>query len=402
MKLGQYTDKAQRHWLTNNQRFSHTWILGKTGYGKSTLLERLAIDDIQNGEGIAFFDPHGSSIQTILNYIPPERIQDTIIFDPSDYEHPIGFNTLENISQERKPFVASSTLDTLKRVWHYTIPTPQFDQMVYNGIAALLDYPNATLIGLKFLLTDESFRQKVHQHIKDPIIKDYWADFDDLDGREQRQLTSSTLNKIGALIADPRIRYVIGQPKNKIDVNDILDNRRILLVSLPQGKLGLEKASIMGGLLLSHIHLNALSNHPPFHIYVDEFHNFGLAPEMLSGIRKFGISLTLAHQYLYQLPQALQEAMIGTVGSIVAFRTGGRDAARLEGDIGIRASELSLLHPFEAYARTSDQTQRLDMPPIAAETFPQSAMKAARFSRSQYAVERRIVEDRITRFIQGV
>jgi type IV secretory pathway TraG/TraD family ATPase VirD4 len=387
--------------IYNTRRFQHTWVIGKTGTGKSTTLERWAIDDILAGEGLAFFDPHGDAADTILLHIPPHRRRDVMLFDPSDRDFPIGFNIFHNVPIHRRPFVASSVVDCFKSIWGHSWG-PQLEMFLYAGAAALLDVPDGTLLGLKFLITSPTYRKRVLSHIQDPAIKDFWeTDFEEhMPEREQRERTLSTLNKIGALISDPTIRNAIGQPTTSINFKDIMDNQKILIVSLPQGKLGIEKSALIGALLMSHLHLTALSGtRTPFHVYADECHHFGTQTlvEMLSGIRKFGVSLVLAHQYLGQLTPALRDALIGTVGTIVAFRLGVTDSKLLAPEIGQSLHDLA---PYTASVRT-DETYTLDMPPISSPIYPSSPRRIRHRCRSQYAMPREHVETRIARFIQN-
>jgi len=227
-----------------------------------------------------------------------------------------------------------------------------------------------------------------------------------LSERERRERTASTLNKLGALIADPVIRQTIGQPRSAIDLAEILEAGKVLIVALPQGRLGIDKSALIGSLLMSQLHLAALSrvdNRRPFHIYADECHHFGAATlaEMLSGIRKFGVSLTLAHQYLEQLPLKLRAALIGTAGTIVSFRIGARDVPYIEPEFQLRRDDYSLceLEPFQAYVRSGLITNRLTMPEITARAFPSAPRRIRNACRSRYAADPREVEARIARFI---
>jgi type IV secretory pathway TraG/TraD family ATPase VirD4 len=397
--------------VENDRRFSHTWVIGKTGVGKSTALIRWAVDDILAGDGVAFFDPHGDAAEEIMRHVPRNRRDDVVYFNP--YELSIGFNPLDTVPEERKAFVASAIVDTFKSVWGYAdIATPTLDQFLHNGARALMDMPDGTLFGLKFLLTSPTYRKRVISHIKDPTIADFWrTDFEEhMPEREQRERTLSTLNKIGALIADPAIRASIAQPRSRLDLKDIIETGKVLIVSLPQGQLGIEKSALIGSLILSQLHLAALTstrsvNRPPFHIYVDECHHFGAStlPEMLSGIRKFGVSLVLAHQYLDQLPAKLKAALLGTVGTIVAFRIGAKDVDYIEPEFRLTNDDYSLceLSPFEAYARTGFTTHRLAMPEVAYQDYPGAPRRIRNLSRSQYAADREVVEAKIARFIAG-
>ncbi len=217
--------------IYNRRRFSHTWVIGKTGVGKSTALVNWTLQDIMNGEGITFFDPHGDAAHDILLHIPPKRRNDVILYGPADQNYPISFNILDRLHPDRKPFVASSVVDAFKSIWGYSW-VPQLEQFLYNGVAALLDTPDATLMGLKFLITSSEYRRRVISHTKDPVINDFWkTDFEELiPEREQRERTLSTLNKIGALISDPAIRNSIVQSRTALDLKDNIDNEQIFIV----------------------------------------------------------------------------------------------------------------------------------------------------------------------------
>ena len=393
--------------IVNDRRFSHSWVIGKTGVGKSTALVRWAIDDILAGDGLAFFDPHGDAAEEILCHIPRERRADVIYFNPS--ELCIGFNPFDTVPEERKAFVASALTDSVKAAWGYDgMTTPVLDQMLFNGARAMMDMGDGTLLGLKFLLTSADYRKRVIAQIKDPAIRDFWAvDFEaHMTERERRERTASTLNKLGALISDPVIRQTIGQPRSAIDLAEILEAGKVLIIALPQGKLGIDKSALIGSLLMSQLHLAALSrgdNRRPFHIYADECHHFGAATlaEMLSGIRKFGVSLVLAHQYLEQLPLKLRAALIGTAGTIVSFRIGARDVPYIEPEFQLKRDDYSLceLEPYEAYVRSGLITHRLTMPEITAHAFPSAPRRIRNACRSRYGADPAEVERRIARFI---
>ncbi len=395
--------------VINNRRFSHTWVIGKTGVGKSTAMIRWAVDDILAGEGVAFFDPHGDAAEDIMKHIPKKRRQDVVYFNP--YELAIGFNVFDSVPEERKSFVASSIVDSFKAVWGYSdIATPALDQFLYNGARAMMDMPDGTLLGLKFLLTSAKYRKRVISHIKDPTIADFWkVDFEEhMPEREQRERTLSTLNKIGALISDPAIRTCIGQPKSRLDLRDIMDSGKILIISLPQGQLGIEKSALIGSLIMSQLHLVALTRstkRTPFHIYVDECHHFGASSlaEMLSGIRKFGVSLVLGHQYLDQLPHKLKAGLLGTVGTIVSFRIGALDTQFIEPEFQMNIDDFSLceLQPYTAYIRSGLYTILLSMPEMNERQYPSASRRIRNRCKNDYALSRTRVEKRIARFIEN-
>ena len=411
MQLGLYSKldtTDYQHFVPyyNERRFSHTWVLGKSGFGKSTALIRWAVDDLIKGDGLAFFDPHGDAVDTILLHVPPERRHDVVLIDIADRNYPVGFNVLHNVAEQDRAFVASSIVDTFKSLWGDSWG-PQLEQFLYNGIAALLEVPDGTLVGLKYLLTSPTYRKEVLSFVSDPVIRDFWqTDFEELmPVREQRQRTLSTLNKIGALVADSRIRNVIGQPVSTIDFRALMDNRKILLISLPQGKLGIQKSALIGALLMSQLHLSALGRCSvnPFHIYADEAHHFGTntLEEMLSGIRKRHVSMVIAHQYVDQLSPSLKAALIGTVATIVGFRMGATDAAILKDEFMHASNDLTLvgLNPYMACVRSGSASDIITMPEIQSPKFEESTALIRKFTRQQYANQRSQVEKRIKRFI---
>ena len=241
MRLGnqaQHPFRKQSHGspVFNDRRFSHTWVIGKTRVGKTTALINWMLDDIYAGEGICFIDPHGDAITDLLSHIPADRRDDVILCDYADFEHPIALNVLADVPPDRRSFVANAVVSIFKNLWGYThVPTPQLDQYLYNGTAALLEVPGSTLLGLNYLLKDSStYRDRVLSHVLNPVIKDFWEnDFEAIPDRERRQSVLSTLNKIGMLIADPGVRNVIGQPQMSFSFKDIMDSGKILLVSVP-------------------------------------------------------------------------------------------------------------------------------------------------------------------------
>jgi hypothetical protein len=392
--------------ISDEERSRHLWVIGKTGVGKSTFLRNAIAQDIRAGNGIAVFDPHGDLADAALELVPPRRRKDVILFDPSDRDFPIGFNIFDHIPVERRPLVASSVVDCFRAIWGSSWG-PQLEMFLYAASAALLDFPDGTLLGLKHIITSKTYRARVLGHVHDPAVRDFWeTDFaTHMPEKEQRERTLSTLNKIGQLITDPTVRNVIGQPRSRLSFREIMDGRKILIVRLAQGELGIQKSSLIGALLLSALHASALQrseNRTPFHVTVDEFHNFGLGfKEMLSGVRKFGVTLTLCHQYLAQTPDELTDAMIGTIGATLAFQLGGNDADHLSKTFHLKPEELSSLEPHTAYVNIGARTHQLRMDPPPARSYPASPARIRRACRAQYAQRRQHVEKRIASFIRN-
>ena len=288
--------------IYNNRRFTHTFIVGKTGVGKSTLLENLAIQDVLNGEGVAFFDPHGDSIDTIMNHIPPEKV---ILVDPTDEEFVVSLNPLND--PQNITFTVATLVDTVASTWDIDLNiTTHIYQYLLYGLTALAYAPEGTLFGFRYLINSKSYRDKVMRHVKDDFVRDWWEiDFDErIPDKEQRTNTISTLSRFAALFIDPKLRCVFGDSESRLKLDRVLDKGKCLLIKLPQGKMGIKKSATVGALLMAQLHIAALKrkDRRPFHIYADEAHHFGSSTleEMLSGVRKFGVSLVLANQYLGQ------------------------------------------------------------------------------------------------------
>ncbi len=315
-------------------RFRHTHIIGQTGTGKSTLLQQLILNDIENDHGVLFIDPHGHDTNTILEQFPKRREDDLIVFDVSDYDFPIAFNPLQAVPEHRRPFVASSNLDTAKdSLWGFkkNFSASRVELIVYHCIASLLDVENGTLLGIPLMLSDEKRLKAVIKRTSDPMVRRYWKEvfLKIPNKRDRATLIESTFGKFQYFLADPHIRHCLGQAKSAFDLRDVLKGK-ILFARLPQGKLGLQKTKMMGSLLLSAIHNAALSREDdnPFHIYIDEADTFAgnTVTEMLSGIRKFSVSITIAHQFIQPELKDFNSALFGNCGTTIAFRTGIDDA----------------------------------------------------------------------------
>lgn len=387
-------------------RTNHTYIIGQTGQGKSTLLKRLILTDIIHGHGVFFVDPHGHDTDDLIGRIPPSRRADVILFDPSERD-PIAFNPLVSETRDTIPFVATALVETIKDAWGYAdTTTPTMDQYLYNTTFALIE-AGEPMTGIKFMLTSEKYRLKVLQSVTDPIIKDFWQnDFARMSPKDKRDTTRSTLNKIGALLSDARIRNCIGQRKSAFSFHDIIRNRKIFIARLPQGKLGISKAKLIGSLLLTQCHLAALarSDEAPFRVHLDEVHNFAGATlvEMLSGIRKFNVSVTVVHQYLDQLSRKQLSAILGNAGTKVMFRVSAQDGKVLDDLVGDNQLlfDLHLLPRHKARVVEGDLIKDFDM---EGELPPYDVAVAAsivKHNHRHYTKKREKVEAFIERFIE--
>ena len=323
-------------------RARHMYVIGKTGMGKSTLLENMAIQDIRNGEGMAFIDPHGSAVETLLNFIPADRVKDVVYFAPFDLDHPIAFNVMEDVGYDKRHLVVSGLMATFKKIW-VDAWSARMEYILSNTILALLEYPGATLLDVNRMYTDKNYRKKVVENVKDPVVKSFWTDeFANYGDRYTQEATPAIQNKIGQFTSNPLIRNIIGQENSSFDIRTLMDERKILLINLSKGLVGDTNMKLLGSMLTTRIFLGAMSRadlpphelakSPNFYFYVDEFQNFAndTFSEILSEARKYHLNLLIAHQYVAQMEEEVQAAVFGNVGTTVSFRVGPLDAELLE------------------------------------------------------------------------
>ncbi|KND50772.1 MAG: hypothetical protein ABA06_04780 [Parcubacteria bacterium C7867-001] len=328
--------------LKQKDRSRHMYVIGKTGMGKSTLLENMAIQDIRNGEGMAFIDPHGSAVETLLSYIPQDRINDVVYFAPFDLENPIAFNVMEDVGYDKRHLVVSGLMATFKKIW-VDAWSARMEYILSNTLLALLEYPGATLLGVNRMYTDKVYRKAVVENIKDPVVKDFWIkEFMTYTDRYTQEATPAIQNKIGQFTSNPLIRNIIGQEKSSFDIRDLMDRRKILIVNLSKGLVGDTNMKLLGSMITTRLFLGAMSRanldpvtlkkSPPFYFYVDEFQNFAneTFAEILSEARKYNLNLIIAHQYVEQMEEEVRAAVFGNVGTTVCFRVGPFDAEILE------------------------------------------------------------------------
>ncbi|HEX5774774.1 MAG TPA: type IV secretion system DNA-binding domain-containing protein [Candidatus Paceibacterota bacterium] len=323
-------------------RERHMYVIGKTGMGKSTLLENMAIQDIRNGEGMAFIDPHGSAIDNLLDFIPENRIKDVVYFAPFDMEQPLAFNVMEDVGYDKRHLVVSGLMATFKKIW-VDAWSARMEYILSNTLLALLEYPDATLLGVNRMYTDKAYRKKVVDNIKDPVVKDFWTkEFAGYTDKFTAEATPAIQNKIGQFTSNPLIRNIIGQPKSSFDIRTMMDERKILLVNLSKGLVGDVNMKLLGSMITTRLFLGAMSRAdmpghelkkaPKFYFYVDEFQNFAneTFAEILSEARKYQLNLIIAHQYVEQMEEEVAAAVFGNVGTTIAFRVGPFDAEKLE------------------------------------------------------------------------
>jgi len=334
-----FRNQKVRFGIKKNDRRKHVYVIGKTGMGKTTLLENMAIQDIQSGEGIAFIDPHGDTAEKLLDFVPKERINDVIYFNPADTNFPIGLNVLENVDPERRHLVADGLMGVFKKIWQ-DVWSARMEYILNNTILALLEYPNATMLGINQVLVNKEYRKKVVDCVKDPIIKAFWTqEFAKYTDKYAAEATPAIQNKVGQFISNPLIRNIIGQYRSSFDFRKAMDQKKIIIVNLSKGRVGEDNSRLLGAMFVTKLYLAAMSrvdvpesNRSDFFLYVDEFQNFASESfaSILSEARKYKLSLILAHQYITQMEEEVSDAVFGNIGTTVAFRVGAEDAEVLE------------------------------------------------------------------------
>jgi len=333
-----FRNKKVKFGIKTDDRRRHLYTIGKTGMGKSQLLENMMISDIRNGYGACMIDPHGDMVENIIKCVPRNRVDDIIYFNPADVDYPIAFNVFEKVDVKYRPLVASGVVGVFKKIWADSWG-PRLEYILNNCILALLEAPDSTLLGVIRILTDRKYREQVLRHVTDPMIRYFWTkEFSKYPEKEIAMIISPIQNKVGQYLSNAMIRNIVGQPVSTINLRDIMDNKKVLLLNLSKGRVGEDASALLGALMITKIQLAAMSRvdipekeREDFYLYVDELQNF--ATDSFAGIlseaRKYHLNLTMAHQYIEQLPETLQAAVFGNVGTMISFRVGATDAEYL-------------------------------------------------------------------------
>ncbi len=398
--------------IKRTDRARHLYIIGQTGTGKSHLLQLLALSDLYHDHGMAIIDPHGDLTTDMMQFVPPHRLKDVIYFNPTDRDFPIAFNPMELTDPNFKHDTASELVGVMHRMFESW--GPRLEHILRFTILALLDYPNATMLGITRMLTEKEFRKRVVRQIQDPVVKAFWVnEFAGWNDKFANEAVAPVLNKVGAFIANPLIRNVIGQPKSTIDLREVMDEGKILLVNLSHGQIGEVNAGVLGALIVTKIQLAAMSRadipkeqRRPFYLYVDEFQNFATDSfaVILSEARKYALNLTVANQYISQMPETVREAVFGNVGSMISFRVGAADSTFLAKyfEPSFEAPDLVKMHNYNAFISMSIDGERTI--PFSAMTLrmpePQQNQteQIISQSRERYAAPRAEVEEKILRW----
>ena len=408
-----FRNQNRKFGIKIDDRRRHMYVVGKTGMGKTTLLENMVLNDIYAGHGIGLVDPHGDFAEKIVNYIPSHRINDVVYFNPSDVDFPIGFNILETIRPDQKHLVASGLMGVFKKIWP-DVWSARMEYILNNTILALLDFPGTTLLGINRMLADEEYRTRVVANTKDPVVKAFWEnEFDGYNDRYKQEAVAPIQNKIGQFLSASVIRNIVAQVKSRINIREIMDGKKILVMNLSKGRIGEDNSRLLGGMLITRLQLAAMervdmkeNERKDFFLYVDEFQNFATESfaNILSEARKYRLDLIMAHQYMEQLDEKVLAAVIGNVGTMVTFRVGSTDAEILAKEFVPTFTEEDLVNlpKFQIYLKlmidgvASKPFSATTLPPIAQKT--DSFDKVQRVSRERYSIPRDKIEEKIMRW----
>jgi len=390
-----FRNDVKKFGIKRNDRRLHSYIIGKTGTGKSTLMENMIYDDIREGRGVAVVDPHGELIEHILDLIPEDRIDDVIYFNPADYDFPLGFNVLENVANpELKNVIASGVVGIFKKIFGESWG-PRLEYILRNAILALLEYPNATLLGVMRILTDTAYRRQVINVVKDPVIRDFFInEYEKYEPKFRQEAINPIQNKVGQFLSSSTIRNIVGQPKSTMDIRQIMDEGKILLANLSTGRIGEDNSALLGSMLITKVQLAAMgrtdiaeADRRDFYLYVDEFQNFATDSfaTILSEARKYRLNLVMINQYVSQMPETVADAVFGNVGTMIAFRVGAGDAEKLKTEFQPVFDVNDLVNQPNRHIYIKMAIDGVTMPAFSAGTLPPPQEK---YNLSQQVIDR--------------
>ncbi|MDR3642979.1 MAG: type IV secretion system DNA-binding domain-containing protein [Candidatus Doudnabacteria bacterium] len=405
--------------IKTDDRRRHMYLIGKTGMGKTTVMENMVIQDIRNGNGVAFLDPHGDSIQRILNSIPASRVNDVVYFNPADLDHPVAFNILESVDIKYKHLVASGLMGVFTKIWA-NLWSARMEYILNNTILALLDSPGNTLLGITRMYVDKKYRKKIVDNIKDPMVRAFWVDeFANYNEKYRTEAIAPIQNKVGQFLSSGIIRNIVGQPKSTVDMREIMDQRKILIMDLSKGKVGEDNSALLGAMIVTKLQLAAMSRtdvveseRKDFYLYVDEFQNFATDSfaTILSEARKYRLNLIVGHQYIGQLVQErntkVRDAIFGNVGTLAVFRVGAEDAEFLVKEFEPVFNEVDIVNLPKYHIVLKLMINGVASDPFSAttlspnpETVTGNGEKVIRVSRERYSNAVAEVEEKISRWM---
>lgn len=405
--------------IRRKDRRQHTYIIGKTGTGKSALLNNLIVQDIANGEGLCVVDPHGELIEDILHKIPEERMKDVVYFNPADTDFHLGFNVLELPDPKYKHLVASGLMGIFTKIWS-NVWSARMEYILNNAILALLDTPGSTLLGITRLLVDKEYRGKIVSNLKDPVVKAFWVnEYEEWRDQFRNEAIAPIQNKVGQFLSTSVVRNIVGQAKSTFDIFEIMNSGKIFLVNVSKGRIGEDNSALLGAMLITKIQLSAMERvrvpeeeRVDFFLYVDEFQNFATDSfaSILSEARKYRLDLVLAHQYVGQLvtdvSTKVRDAVFGNVGTMIVFRVGAADAEFLEKEFEpeFLPEDFVNLPNYNIYLKlmvngvTSRPFSAATLPPFKLSTSEDIEQKIIEYSRKHYARPRWVVEEEINKW----
>lgn len=408
-------------YIGNEDRMRHMYIIGKTGTGKSEFLKQMILQDINEGKGLCFMDPHGDAVEQILEMIPPNRAEDVIYFNPSDTERPVGLNLLEANTEDQKHFAATAVINMMYKLfdpYKTGIVGPRFEHAVRNAMLTAMSEKETSFVEVMRILTDSRFVQELLPKVQDPIVRRYWTDqIAQTSDFHKSEVLDYITSKFGRFVTNKLVRNIIGQSKSSFDLREVMDTGKILLINLSKGTLGEENSNFLGLILVPRVLMAAMSRadvpieaRRDFYLYVDEFQNFA-TPDfavILSEARKYRLGLCVANQFIGQVEEEVKNAVFGNVGSIVAFRVGVTDASYLAHEFAPVFTEDDLLNVerYHAYMKTIVGNE--PVPPFSIDTTKDLTKEKAKankrvaeiikeMSRLRYGKDARLVEAEIVR-----
>ncbi len=390
-------------------------MVGKTGMGKTNLIQNMAIQDIRDGKGVAIADPHGEFAEECMKAIPSNRVNDVVYFNPADTDFPIAMNVMEKVDIEYRHLIASGLVGVFKKIWADSWG-PRLEYLLRNAILALLEYPTSTLLGVPRILVDKNYREKVVEKVTDPVVRAFWMEeFPKYSNNFATEAVAPIQNKVGQFLSSSLIRNIVGQTKSAFSMREIMDNKKILIMNLSKGRVGEDNSALLGAMMITKIQLSAMARvdmpedqREDFYLYVDEFQNFATESfaNILSEARKYRLNLILAHQYISQLDEKVRDAVMGNVGTIISFRVGAADAEFLEKEFEpvFYANDLVNLAKYNVYLKlmidgvSTQPFSAMTLPPAEIESTYENLEKIIKVSRERYASPRIEVEDKISRW----
>ncbi len=410
-----YRNEFKKFGIKTDDRRRHMYLIGKTGMGKSTILENMIVSDIRAGFGVAVVDPHGDLAEKIVEYIPDNRVKDVVYLNPSDIDFPIAFNVVEQVEPHLRHLVASGLIGVFKKLWADSWG-PRLEYILRNAVLAILDFPGSTLLGVVRMLSDKNYRKKVVANIKDPVVKSFWEkEFAGYADKFASEAVSPIQNKVGQFLSSSLMRNIIGQVKSAINLREAMDEGKIIIMNLSKGRIGEDNSALLGAMMITKIQLAAMSRvdipeleRRDFYVYIDEFQNFSTESfaNILSEARKYRLNLILAHQYIEQLGDTVKAAVFGNVGTLVVFRVGAADAEELVKEFTPTFTEEDIVNlpKYETYLKlmidgvSSAPFSAVGLPPLTKEEQTNNTAAVIAYSREMYASQREMVEEKIMRW----